>query len=602
VAERLAVTLLAILGLAGCGGPRTAGPVADLKPQVVGLDVLHPKSGGEMVLIPAGTFTMGDPSRRSSDAPLHEVAVGSFIMDKVPVTQELYQRITGVNPSKRKGLQNPVENIQWTDAARFCNKCSELEALSPCYDTTSWACRFDADGYRLPTEAEWEYACRAGSPAVYCCGDDPTVLTHYAWFKPHSGGMTRPVGQKWPNHWGLFDMHGNVWQWCNDFYAPSYPTANSRLNLEEQQARTPTVDPHGPATGTWRVLRGGAWDCPPEKCAAGYRYKEFPVYSDACFGADSYGFRRVRAPREAVKRETKASTLASAATAPAVETRKTPAAATPAPAPVAHAGAIDVARLKGTIAFVSDRSGTLKIWSMHASGRNPVPLTHDANPDADPRFAPDGKRILYTTLRGGFPEVWVMARDGTGATFVTKGAQANWSPDGASIVFIRDNQGFVRELGSGKERRLTPEGWDRCGVPSWSPDGRRIALASRHRGDIGIFLLSPDGRGNTQLEAGEACCTPQWSRDGMKILCQTVQGHIHQVDVDGKNWEQQTFGADVQHDARYSPDGTLILFCRAPTPEGPWQICVKALDGDDSDFVALTREGSNMLPDWHPSQ
>ena len=83
-----------------------------------------------------------------------------------------------------------------------------------------------------------------------------------------------------------------------------------------------------------------------------------------------------------------------------------------------------------------------------------------------------------------------------------------------------------------------------------------------------------------------------------KILCQTVQGHIHQVGVDGTGWEQLTFGADVQHDARYSPDGTMILFCRAPAPEGPWQICLKRLDGDEDEFVTLTKDGSNLLPDW----
>ena len=183
-----------------------------------------------------------------------------------------------------------------------------------------------------------------------------------------------------------------------------------------------------------------------------------------------------------------------------------------------------------------------------------------------------------------------------------QGLPGRRAPDGKAILFIRDNQAYVRDLDTGKERRVTPEGWERCGVPAWSPDGKRIAVASRHLGKIGIFLLSADGKEKSQLGAQEPCCTPQWSHDGKKILCQTVQGHIYQVDVDGKNWEQMTFGADVQHDGRFSPDGSLILFCRAPSTEGPWQICVKDPAGDEDEFLPLTREGSNSLPDWHKDE
>jgi TolB protein len=195
-----------------------------------------------------------------------------------------------------------------------------------------------------------------------------------------------------------------------------------------------------------------------------------------------------------------------------------------------------------------------------------------------------------------------MKRDGSEAKFVTKGSQGSWSPDGKAMVFIRENQAFVCNLETGRELRVTPEKWERCGVPAWSPDGKRLAVASRHLGHIGIFLLSPEGKEHGQLKAPEPCCTPQWSRDGQKILCQTVQGHICQVNVDGHNWDQLTFGADLQHDGRYSPDGSLVLFCRAPTPQGPWQICVQELNGDETSFVPLTREGSNLLPDWHPEE
>lgn len=578
---RLVYLLLVLLISFGCSRQQRSFTAAA---KVQALPVLSPKSGGEMVLIPAGDFLMGESGDRADETP-HPIRVSAFYLDMLPVTQELYEKVMGANPSKRKGPKNPVERTQWTDAVRFCNKCSELEGLTPCYDLKTWECNFDADGYRLPTEAEWEYACRAGSQGRYCFGDAEADLPQYAWFKPHSGGMTRPVGEKLPNRWGLYDMHGNVWQWCHDYYSENY------------YGESPKDNPHGPATGKMRVLRGGAWDSTAEKCRAAYRFKEFPVYSDACFGADSYGFRRAR-------KDTSGGSgtviVSGAATATAAEKEKPEPRPTPAVAPAAGRGKIDLNQLKGTIVFVSDRSGTLKIWSMHASGKSPRQLTQGPDADADPRFSPDGKRIIYTSLRGGFPELWMMNRDGSDPKSVTKGSQANWSPDGQSILFIQDNQTFVRDLATGKERLVTPKNWERCGVPAWSPDGKRFAVASRHLGNIGIFLLDLDGKENAALKAEEPCCTPQFSRDGKRILCQTVQGHIHQVDVDGKNWDQLTFGADVQHDARYSPDGSMIVFCRAPAPEGPWQICIQKVDEDD--FVALTKEGSNLLPDWHPSE
>jgi formylglycine-generating enzyme required for sulfatase activity len=559
--------VLMVVLAAGCGKSESVPPEGG-------------DAGEAMARVSAGTFTMGDG--RADETP-HTVTVSAFLIDRYPVTQALYEQVMGVNPSKRKDPKAPVERTQWTDAVRFCNACSERDGLTPCYDLTTWECHFDADGYRLPTEAEWEYACRAGGTGKYCFGDDERELPHYAWLKPHSQGKPHPVGQTRPNAWGLFDMHGNVWQWCNDWYAETY------------YAESPTQDPRGPASGKLRVLRGGAWDCTAEKCRSAYRHKEFPVYSDACFGADSYGFRRART---AVAEERVPRVVTATEPAPVPQTAK----AAPVPAPPPGTGKIDLAALKGTIAFVSDRSGTLKIWTMHANGQDAKQLTQGPDPDADPRFSPDGKRILYTTLRGGFPEIWVMSRNGAAPKLVTQGSQGNWAPDGRSIVFIRDNQTYVRDLATGAARRITPTEWERCGVPAFSPDGRRLAVASRHLGNIGIFLLDLDGGASQALKTEEACCTPQWSRDGKKILCQTVQGHIHQVGVDGKDWEQLTFGADVQHDAHYSPDGRMILFCRAPSPEGPWQICVKRLDGDEDEFVPLTREGSNLQPDWHPEE
>jgi len=563
--KRFAVALL--LALAACDRhdhTKAAPPAPALR-----FEIRACPTGGEMLLLPGGEFTLGSASGRPDEAP-RAAKVDAFWIDRTEVTQELYQRVVGANPSKKKDPRNPVERMQWTLAARFCNKVSEMEGLSPCYDPVSWECDFEADGYRLPTEAEWEYASRAGG-----AGEASPAS---GWFKPHSAGSPRPVGTKQPNAWGLFDMAGNVWEWCHDWYAEDYVKASPKEN------------PRGPESGTHRVLRGGAADSPAERCSASYRFKETPVFTDACFGADFYGFRRVRSA--AGRKKEKAPAAAKSEEAP-------PAAPAPAQAVVAAPGKIDPSKLRGTIVFASDRAGHLDLWRMRASGADPKPLTNDAHPDADPRFSPDGKRILYTSLRGGFPEVWLMNRDGSDPKKACAGSQGAWSPDGASILLIRDNQAWTRELASGRERKVVPDAWERCGVPAWHPDGKTFAVASRHEETIGVYLLSLDGKENRRLKTSEAACTPFFSKDGKKVLFQTVKGRIHQMGLDGKGEEPVTFGADIQHDGRYSPDGRYLLFTRAPANEGPWQICVADLESDDLDYVALTKEGSNSLPDWH---
>ena len=191
--------------------------VADERPKEV-----KTESGVEMILLPGGWFIMGDDKGEVDESPAHKIYVAPFYMDKYPVTQEEYERVMGENPSRWKGKRNPVEQVRWSDAVRYCNARSRLEGLQPCYNLETWECDFDADGYRLPTEAEWEFACRAGTKTRYFFGDNPRELKLYAWFKGNSGGRPRPVGRKLPNPWGLYDMYGNVWEWCNDFYKVDY--------------------------------------------------------------------------------------------------------------------------------------------------------------------------------------------------------------------------------------------------------------------------------------------------------------------------------------------------------------------------------------------
>jgi len=238
------------------------------------------ESGVEMVRLPGGTFIMGDDNE--IDATPHEVVVTSFHIDKHLVTQAEYQRVTGKNPSRWKVAENPVEQVRWSDAVKYCNARSRLDDLEPCYDLQTWECSFDANGYRLPTEAEWEYACRAGTKTAYSFANTPSKLKDYAWFKDNSGSKPRPVGQKRPNAWGLYDMHGNVWEWCNDYYKVDY------------YQTSPEENPKGPKTGETKVVRGGAWKFSADSCRSGYRYNEDPGYVDACFGYDIYGFRCAR--------------------------------------------------------------------------------------------------------------------------------------------------------------------------------------------------------------------------------------------------------------------------------------------------------------------
>jgi formylglycine-generating enzyme required for sulfatase activity len=276
----LSAGLLLLPGCERTPGTDVPKPTKDRAGQSASVSPNVPNTPKEMVRIPGGRLQMGD--NQEVDAKPHPVAVSAFFMDKTLVTQDQYEKAMGENPSRWKGGGNPVEQVRWSDAVRFCNKRSEREGLQPCYDLKTWKCDFDADGYRLPTEAEWEYACRAGTTTAYFFGDDPSKLGDYGWFDKNSGGHPRPVGQKQPNAWGLFDMCGNLWEWCNDFYKVDY------------YSESPLTDPKGPDAGQTKVVRGGAWRFSAERCRPDYRYNENPGYADVCFGYDIYGFRCVR--------------------------------------------------------------------------------------------------------------------------------------------------------------------------------------------------------------------------------------------------------------------------------------------------------------------
>ena len=204
--------------------------------------------------IPAGTFLMGSPVSESSkedDETRHRVTLTrSYWMGETEVTQAQWKRVMGANVSHFSdcGDDCPVETVSWFKAVSFVNGLSRVEGVPECYEVDGERVTFrglDCRGFRLPTEAEWEYAARAKTTPPYHFGSNVSELAEYGWYNDNSGKTTHPVAQKKPNPWGLLDVHGNVWEWCHDWYG-------SYSNQEQ--------DPLGPETGSSRVLRGGAFD------------------------------------------------------------------------------------------------------------------------------------------------------------------------------------------------------------------------------------------------------------------------------------------------------------------------------------------------------
>ncbi len=205
----------------------------------------------ELVLIRPGSFIMGDVKGGDDERPAHKVTITKpFYLGKYEVTQEQWQAVMGNNPSAFQGPKNPVENVSTGDCQAFVKKLNE---------------KFGGRGakFSLPTEAQWEYACRAGSTGKYGFGDDAKRLGEYAWFADNSQTETHPVGEKKPNAWGLYDMHGNVSEWCDDHYDKDY--------YQTSAAKDPQRLP-----GYFLSCRGGNWYDKASECRSAYRDFEEP--------------------------------------------------------------------------------------------------------------------------------------------------------------------------------------------------------------------------------------------------------------------------------------------------------------------------------------
>ncbi|NLH93406.1 MAG: formylglycine-generating enzyme family protein [Candidatus Cloacimonetes bacterium] len=233
-----------------------------------------------MVFVEGGSFQMGSNDGDSDEKPAHQVRVSSFWIGKYEVTQKEWKEVMGSNPSYWKDDKLPVEQISWYDAVDYCNKRSLKEGLRPCYSGSgnSITCDWNANGYRLPTEAEWEYAALGGVKRKGYKYSGSSIISSVAWYDGNSGNKTHEVGTKAANELGIYDMSGNVWEWCWNWYDSAYYTLS------------PDLDPRGAGLGSYRSLRGGSWYFKDSYCRISNRNG-----SDPDFRSFNHGFRVVRA-------------------------------------------------------------------------------------------------------------------------------------------------------------------------------------------------------------------------------------------------------------------------------------------------------------------
>ena len=214
-----------------------------------------------MIEVTGGTFQMGSNYGDEDEKPVHQVTVSSFLIGKYEVTQAEWQEVMGTNPSEWKGDNLPVENVTWFEAVDYCNRLSSREGLTPCYSGSgeSITCDWSANGYRLPTEAEWEFAARGGNQSNHHVYSGSGTIGSVAWYESNSSDRTHSVGSKNKNELGIHDMSGNVWEWCWDWYDSGY------------YAKSPGLDPRGAGSGSCRVLRGGSWNYDDYYCRVANR-------------------------------------------------------------------------------------------------------------------------------------------------------------------------------------------------------------------------------------------------------------------------------------------------------------------------------------------
>ena len=243
--------------------------------QVEIFDYLSGSRNIEMVSLPGGTYLMGSDLHPmiiaitfmgdtiwNIERPVHVVNLSPFAISNTEITQEQFYDVMGYNPSFQvaQAVDEPVENLTWYEAADFCNMLSQRLGFAPCYGG-DYSCDFSQNGFRLPTEAEWEYAARGGVEQEYGFGDEAQLLKNYGWYLDNSNSRHSPVAQKKPNNFGLYDMHGNVSEFCEDyFWTYNCNAQNNPVDVE---------------SGVARLVRGGSWSSTADECRSAFRVAQW---------------------------------------------------------------------------------------------------------------------------------------------------------------------------------------------------------------------------------------------------------------------------------------------------------------------------------------